>query len=74
MDTFKLPELPTILEGRVVVVSDTVLKDIITYLQELANVVSKNAEDVAALTESRDTIVKDVSKIAGILEAIYEKN
>lgn len=74
MDTFKLPELPTILDGRVVMVSDDVLRGMVAYLQELAKYVANNVKDIKTIADSQDTLFKDVSKLAEILEVMYEKN
>ena len=72
MEKIKLPELPEVLVKGIVSVKSSDLKTIVDAYNEMATIVVAQQDLITNLTNAVTECREDISKIAKILEDIYE--
>ena len=72
MEKIKLPELPEVLVKGIVSVKSSDLKTIVDAYNEMATIVVAQQDLITTLTNAVTECREDISKIAKILEDIYE--
>ena len=72
MEKIKLPELPEVLVKGIVSVKSSDLKIIVDAYNEMATIVVAQQDLITNLTNAVTECREDISKIAKILEGIYE--
>lgn len=72
MDEIKLPELPEMVVEGIVAVSSSDLKVIVDAYNALSRTVVAQQNFISNLAEDVKSCREDISKIAKILEALYE--
>jgi hypothetical protein len=72
MDNIKLPELPETLVKGVVAIKSSDLKILVDAYNTLIGVVAAQQTTIQDLTSALDTCREDITKIAKILEELYE--
>ena len=72
MEKIKLPELPEVLVKGIVSVKSSDLKTIVDAYNEMATIVVAQQDLITNLTNAVTECREDISKIAKILEGIYE--
>lgn len=72
MDEIKLPELPEMVVKGIVAVSSSDLKVIVDAYNSLAKTVVAQQKFISNLANDVRSCREDISKIAKILEALYE--
>ena len=72
MDQIKLPKLPEVVVKGIVAVQSSDLKTLVDAYNIMASTVVQQQHTIDTLTEGLKSCREDISKIAKILEAIYE--
>ena len=72
MDQIKLPKLPEVVVKGIVAVQSSDLKILVDAYNSMASTVVQQQHTIDTLAEGLKSCREDISKIAKILEALYE--
>lgn len=73
MDKLILPTLPTVLDKKIVTIPSEDLQKVVDTVNALVDAVNAMLPNVSSLNKDVDTLKENMSKVATILEVIYEK-
>lgn len=73
MDKLELPTLPTVLNNKIVTVPSEYLQKVVDTVNALVNAVNVILPHVDELRKDVDTLKENMSKVATILEVLYDK-
>ena len=73
MDKLELPTLPTVLNNKIVTVPSEDLQKVVDTVNALIDAVNAMSPHIGALHTDVDTLKENMSKVATILEVLYEK-
>ena len=73
MEPIKLPTLPNVVNSQIVTVHASELQSIVDTVNELVGVYNAQQVRLAEVSQEVITLKENMSKVAEILEALYEK-
>ena len=73
MEPIKLPTLPNVVNSQIVTVHASELQSIVDTVNELVGAYNAQQVQLAEVSQEVVTLKENMSKVAEILEALYEK-